>query len=72
MDNTFFVGLNEQVVGIIGASLLAVVLIAVLLLGAVIGRRLYYRFTWMSAGTKGDSYYGSDEHFENWKKAGRP
>ena len=44
MDNTFFTGLSTTLSGTIGLALTAVVVVAALILGAVVGFRVYKRF----------------------------
>jgi len=45
MDNTFFTGLTSSVGGTIGFALTSCVVVAALILGAVVGYRIYKRFT---------------------------
>jgi hypothetical protein len=45
MDNTFFTGLTSAVGGTLGLALTSVVVVAALILGAVVGFRVYKRFT---------------------------
>lgn len=44
MDNTFFTGLTTSVGGTIGLALTSCAVIAALILGAVVGFRVYKRY----------------------------
>ena len=44
MDNTFFVGITSIVGGTVGLALVSCVVIAGLILGAIVGYRLYKNF----------------------------
>lgn len=58
MDNTFFVGLTGTVSGIMESGLIAIVPVVIMILGALVGYRLYKKFT-----TTGDNQIGPDGYF---------
>jgi len=45
MDNTFFTGMTTSVSGVLTLALTSAAVIAAVVLGAIVGYRLYKRFT---------------------------